>query len=127
VVLQGELGEGVTAAQVELDRDIVAMGDVLSVRLFVRIATKSTRPSATARLWYDDTGAASAVRVLRDGTPVEYFLRSGSGLDVFPGAAPEEAADVLVHRRNRNRWEPFGEWSLTLGPRTTSDGAQARR
>jgi len=89
-------------------------GDVLSIRLSVRVAASSGHVSGTARLWYDDSVADSGFAATIGGVANSYFLRSGSVLGNSPGPGPKANIDVTVNRNaGGNPFKPFGTWSIT--------------
>jgi hypothetical protein len=88
-------------------------GDILSIRLSVRIANSSPNKNGTARLWYNDAAANSNFAATIGGVANNYFLRTGSVLTTVPGAGPRSNIDVTVKRTGGNPWVPFGTWSIT--------------
>ncbi|HZE68365.1 MAG TPA: Ig-like domain-containing protein [Pyrinomonadaceae bacterium] len=88
-------------------------GDVLSVRLSVRIAASSGHNAGTARLWFNDAAANSRFAATIGGVARLYFLRSGLVLAESAGPGPKATIDVMVNRNiGGNAFKPFGTWSV---------------
>jgi hypothetical protein len=88
-------------------------GDILSIRLSVRIANSSSNKNGTARLWYNDAAANSHFAATIGEVANNYFLHTGSVLTTAPGVGPRSNIDVTVKRTGGNPWVPFGTWSIT--------------
>ena len=101
---------------------LLASGDVLSLRLSVRIAQDVPgHRSGTARLWFNDTAANSSVGATRGGTPAHYYLVGNTTPATFAlnentaGSGPMRSVDVFVDRAvGGNPFKPFGTWSIVL-------------
>jgi hypothetical protein len=90
-------------------------GDVLSIKLSVRIAASSGHRSGTARLWFNDTSADSRFAATVGGLTHSYWLRNGFTLAASSGAGPKSTIDVTVDRAvGGNPFKAFGTWSTTF-------------
>jgi uncharacterized repeat protein (TIGR01451 family) len=90
-------------------------GNVLGLRLSVRVATNSGHVSGTARLWYNDSAANSRFTAIVNNVTNTYYLRDGSVLAATAGPGPKKTIDVLVNRnQNGNPFKPFGTWNVTF-------------
>lgn len=88
-------------------------GDVLSVRLSVRVAASSGHVSGTARLWFNDAAANSRFGATVGGSANSFFLRDGFALGTTAGSGPKRTIDVSVNRNvGGNPFKPFGTWSV---------------
>jgi hypothetical protein len=94
----------------------VSPGDMLSIRLSVRIAVGvAGHRSGTARLWFNDAAADSNFGATIGGGAQSYYLISGSLLSQMPGLGPKNTSDVFVDRAvGGNPFKPFGTWSVTF-------------
>ena len=89
-------------------------GDVLSIKLSVRVAASSGHSSGTARLWFNDTAGNSLFAATIGNVARSYFLRSAFALDSSAGPGPKATVDVSVNRTvGGNPFKPFGTWSVT--------------
>ena len=94
---------------------VFCAGDVLSIRLSVRIASSSGHRSGTARLWFNDAAANSNFDATVDSSTAIYYLLDGSLLGTSPGLGPKKTIDVPVDRLvNGNAFKPFGTWNFTF-------------
>jgi hypothetical protein len=92
----------------------IQTGDIVSIRLSVRIAANSGHQSGTARLWFNDAAANSRFSATTGGVTNNYFLRNGFGLSTVAGTGPKATIDVLVNRNvGGNPFKPFGTWNFT--------------
>lgn len=95
-------------------------GDVLSVKLSVRVATSSPpgHSSGTIRLWYNDSAANSRFGKIVNGVTTTDYLRKISNnlvLDPSTGPLPKLTIDVLINKnQNGNAFKPFGTWTKTF-------------
>jgi Cep192 domain 4 len=96
-------------------------GSALKIQILVRNACSgSTKPSGTARLWFDgqpvDTGrkhgTGSRFNATRAGASSDYYLRSGFALSSTAGSS-QTSVDVVVGAPCGS-FLPFGTWSITL-------------
>ncbi len=92
--------------------------DTLSITLSVRrTCFGGGHNSGTARLWFNDAQANSALSAsFEDGTSA-FFLRIGFALAASPGSGPKQTVDVAVDSKTAcpNRpFKPFGTWSMTF-------------
>lgn len=86
--------------------------DVLSFKLYVRIAASSGHRSGTARLWYNDSQADSGLSMVIGGATSSHYLRASALLVPTPGPGPKKTIDVLVDRAaNGNAFKLIGSWS----------------
>jgi hypothetical protein len=93
----------------------VCPGDVLKIKLYVRIAANSGHRSGTARLWFNDAAASSSFGVTVGGLTNDHFLQDGFTLGTVAGGGPKLTIDVLVDRAvDGNPFKPFGTWSKTF-------------
>ncbi|MFY9556600.1 MAG: hypothetical protein WAV47_17950, partial [Blastocatellia bacterium] len=94
----------------------VGTGDVLSIKLSVRIAVGvSGHRSGTARLWFNDSAANSSFDATIGGVANSYFLLDGLTLGTSAGAGPKKTIDVFVDRAmGGNPFKPFGTWTKTF-------------
>jgi hypothetical protein len=93
----------------------VCPGDILKIKLSVRIAANSGHRSGTARLWFNDDAANSSFGVTIGGLINDHFLLDGFTLGTVAGGGPKKTIDVLVDRAvNGNPFKPFGTWSKTF-------------
>lgn len=92
-------------------------GDVLSIKLLVRVAASSGHVSGTARLWYNSSAANSRFTTTANNVTTNYYLRNVSNslvLDTSTGST-QLTIDVLVNRnQNGNPFKPFGTWTKTF-------------
>jgi hypothetical protein len=88
-------------------------GDILSIRLSVRVAASSPNKNGTIRLWFNDSTANSGFAATIGGVANSYYLRSGSVLTTAPGSGPRASLDVTVKRTGGNPFTPFGTWTTT--------------
>ncbi|MGH9967435.1 MAG: DNA/RNA non-specific endonuclease [Pyrinomonadaceae bacterium] len=89
-------------------------GDILSIRLSVRVAASSGHSSGTARLWYNDAAANSRFAATIGGVTSSNFLRSSFALAASAGPGPKATIDVAVNRNvDGNPFKPFGTWSIS--------------
>ena len=88
-------------------------GEILAVRLSVRIAVGvAGHSSGTARLWYGDPVATSAMTALVNGAIQTYYLAANFNLTDTPGAGPRKYVDVLVNKAvGGNPFKLFGTWT----------------
>jgi hypothetical protein len=92
-----------------------ASGDVLGVRISVRIADSSGHRSGTARLWFGDAAANSRIDTLTNGAAKAFYLANGFTLGAAPGAGPKSTVDVTVDRAvGGNAFKAFGTWTFTF-------------
>jgi YVTN family beta-propeller protein len=91
-------------------------GDVLSIRLSVRIAAAvPSHPSAIARLWYGDASANSSFDLKIGAVTRRYYLRSGFLLNTTAGTGPRESIDVFINKTPvSNSFKPLGTWSTPI-------------
>ncbi len=94
----------------------VSPGDMLNIRLSVRIAVNAAgHRSGTARLWFNDAAADSNFGATIGGGTQRYYLTSGSLLSLMPGLGPKNMSDVFVDRAvGGNPFKPFGTWIVTF-------------
>lgn len=91
----------------------VQSGDIIKLRLSVRIAAASGHQSGTTRLWFNDTSANSRFAATIGGVASNYFLRNSFGLGTTAGSGPKSTIDVLVNRNiGGNPFKPFGTWTV---------------
>ena len=88
-------------------------GDILSIKLSVRVAASSGHNSGTARLWFNDNAANSHFDATIGNVARSYFLRTSSALTTFAGSGPRSSIDVSVSRSAGNPFKPFGTWMIT--------------
>jgi DNA/RNA endonuclease G, NUC1 len=88
-------------------------GDILSVRLSVRIAASSPNKNGTVRLWFNDAAANTSFGATIGGVANSYYLRSGFVLTTSPGSGPRTSLDVTVKRTGGSPFTPFGTWTTT--------------
>ena len=88
-------------------------GDILSIKLSVRVAASSGHNSGTARLWFNDNAANSHFDATIGNVARSYFLRTSSALTTFAGSGPRSSIDVSVSRSGGNPFKPFGTWMIT--------------
>jgi hypothetical protein len=100
----------------EFDVTTLAPGEQLGVRLSVRIAEDvAGHRSGTARLWYGDAVANSAVDLTVGGVASRYYLTYGFVLSETTGAGPRSTIDVTVDRAvDGNPFKPFATWTKTF-------------
>jgi hypothetical protein len=92
----------------------IQTGDMLSLRLSVRVAATGHR-SGTARLWFNDAAANSRFSATIDGVTSNYFLQGGFTLAPTAGPGPKNTIDVLVDRAvGGNPFKPFGTWNKSF-------------
>jgi hypothetical protein len=90
-------------------------GDTLSIKVLVRNAcTGSGKNSGTARLWYNEVGAASGFDATI-ASPETYYLRSGSALTTTPGTSPRLSADSAAGAKC-SAYKTFGTWTVVPVP-----------
>lgn len=90
-------------------------GDILSIRLSVRVASTSGHVSGTARLWFNDAAANTRFGATVGGVTGDYFLLDGFALNVAVGTGPRRTIDVTVNRNvGGNPFKPFGTWSKSF-------------
>ncbi|MCI0391248.1 MAG: FG-GAP repeat protein [Acidobacteria bacterium] len=93
----------------------VCPGDILKIKLSVRIAANSGHLSGTARLWFNDAAANSRFDATIGGVTNDHFLLDGFTLSTVAGVGPKMTIDVLVNRAvDGNPFKPFGTWSKTF-------------
>jgi hypothetical protein len=93
----------------------VCPGDILKIKLSVRIAANSGHRSGTARLWFNDAAANSSFGVTVGELTNDQFLLDGFNLGTVAGGGPKMTIDVLVDRAvGGNPFKPFGTWSKTF-------------
>jgi hypothetical protein len=93
----------------------VCPGDILKIKLSVRIAANSGHRSGTARLWFNDAAANSSFGVTIGGLTNDHFLLDGFTLGTVAGGGPKKTIDVFVDRAvGGNPFNPFGTWSKTF-------------
>ena len=90
----------------------------LSITLSVRrTCSGGGHNSGTARLWFNDAQANSALSAsFADGTS-PFFLRTGFALTTSPGSGPKRTIDVAVDSKAAcpgRPFKPFGTWSITF-------------
>jgi len=92
-------------------------GDIVSVRLSVRVAVAGHR-SGTARIWFAESAANSQVIVTVDDAPTPYFLAAPYLLQTQPPPVSpglRKTVDVFVDRAVANNpFKPFGTWSYVF-------------
>jgi hypothetical protein len=88
-------------------------GDILSIRLSVRIAASSPNKNGTVRLWFNDAAANTSFAATIGGVANSYYLRSGFVLTTSSGSGPRTTLDVTVKRTGGNPFTPFGTWTTT--------------
>ncbi len=92
----------------------ICTGDTLSFRLSTRIGVTGHK-NGTARLYYNDAQANSRFGLTVGGTPMTFYLRSGSALATTAGAGPKVTIDVTANKtKNGNPFIAFGTWSKTF-------------
>jgi hypothetical protein len=106
----------VTLALASAGTDPVCSGDTLSIKLSVRIAAALTgHRSGTARLWYNDSQAATRFDVTIGGVTTDLYLLDGFVLGTSAGGGPKKTIDVFVDRQvGGNAFKPFGTWIKTF-------------
>lgn len=99
----------------------VPSGTILSLKVLARITCSApTHAWGTARLWFGDAQAASGVTATIDGTPREYFLRSGAVLSPTKGPGPKVSIDKALDSKvpcsevGGRTFTSFGTWTITL-------------
>jgi len=88
-------------------------GDILSIRLSVRVAASSPNKNGTIRLWFNDAAANTSFAATIGGVANSYYFRSGLVLTTAPGSGPRASLDVTVKRTGGNPFTPFGTWTIT--------------
>ncbi|HSX16125.1 MAG TPA: PKD domain-containing protein [Candidatus Saccharimonadales bacterium] len=89
-------------------------GTVLNLTVSVRNAcVGSGHTSGTARLWYNDSDAASYFGTTVAGSNASYYLRDAFGLATTAGPGPKKTVDVQAGAKC-SAFKPFGTWSTTL-------------
>jgi len=89
-------------------------GSVVNFTVSVRNAcVGSGHNSGTARLWYDDSAAASNFGATVAGSNANYYLRDAFALATTAGTGPKKTIDVQAGAKC-SAFKPFGTWSKTL-------------
>ncbi len=95
---------------------VIVSGDVLTLRLFVRISTAvSGHNSGTARLWFNDSQANSNFGATIGTVNKTYYLLGGSLLGNNPGPSPKQTSDIFVSKSvGGNPFKSFGTWNFVM-------------
>ncbi len=89
-------------------------GSVLSITVSVRNAcVGSGKTSGVARLWYNDSAAASKISTTIGGSDADYYLRDLFALATTAGPGPKKTIDVQAGAKCSS-FKPFGTWTTTL-------------